>query len=104
MLHNKSAMYLFFHLLKSDVKAHDILYSESRMFAWLTYKLVHKHILSNGELLFRYEYMTVHYENTYDVQLSFQMLFSQWHIRSFKISAAAVDWLIILGCILYVCH
>ena len=67
-------------------------------------KIVHKHFLSYGELLFRLVYMTVHCENTYDAQLSFQMLFSQRHIRSFKISGAAVDWLIILGRILYVCH
>ena len=48
--------------------------------------------------------MTVHCENTYDAQLSFQVLLWQRRIRSFKISGAAVDWLVILGRILYVCH
>ena len=32
MLRNKGVVYLSFHLSKSDVKAHDILYSESLVF------------------------------------------------------------------------
>ena len=32
MIRNKGVVYLSFHLSKSDVKAHDILYSESLVF------------------------------------------------------------------------
>ena len=48
--------------------------------------------------------MVVHYENLYGVQLSSEILFSQLHVRSFKRFGAAVEWFIIIGRILYVCH
>ena len=52
----------------------------------------------------RLVHVVVHCENMCDVQLSSQILFSQLHVRAFKSSGAAVEWFIIVGRILYVCH
>ena len=86
MLRNKGLVYLSFHLSKSDVKAHDILYSESLVFC-----MDNVQICVFMELLFafigkvvRLVHIVVHCENMYNVQLSSQILFSQLHVRSFK--------------------
>ena len=88
-------MYLSFHLSKSDVKAHYILYSESIVFCMDN---IQKCVFM--ELLFcvhRLVHIVVYCGNMYNVQLSPQILFSQLRVMSFKTFGAAVEWFIIVG-------
>ena len=97
MLRNKGVVYLSFRLSKSDVKAHDNLYSQSLVFC-----MDNVRTCVFMELLFcvhRLVNIVVHCKNMYNVQLSSQILFSQLHVRSFKSYGASVEWFIIVGCI-----
>ena len=91
MLRNKGVVYLFFKLSKSDVKAHDILYSESLVFSWSCYFAYFAFIGWVDRLV----HIVVHCENMNNVQLSSQIPFSR--LRSFKRFWAAVEWFIIVG-------
>ena len=88
MLRNKGVVYLSFHLSKSDVKAHDIHYSESLVFSWSCYFAFIGWVV-------RLVHIVVHCENMNNVQLLSQILFSR--LRSFKRFCAAVEWFIIVG-------
>ena len=92
MLRNKGVVYLSFHL--SDVKAHDILYSESLVFCMdnkQTCVFMSCYVAFIGKVV-RLVHIVVHCENLYNVQLSSQILFWQLHVRSFKSFGAAVEW------------
>ena len=98
MFRNKGVVYLSFHLSKSDVKAHDILYSESLVFCMdNVQKYVFMDLLFCVHRLGSKMHIVVHCENMYNVQLSSQLLFSQLHVRSFNSYGAAVEWFIIVG-------
>ena len=83
MLGNKGVVYLSFHLSKSDVKAHDILYSDSLLFCMNNaQKCVFMELLFCFCRLGKCS-MVGYCENMYNVQLSSQILFSQLHVRPF---------------------
>ena len=70
MLRYKGVVYLSFHLSKSDVKAHDILYTESLVFCMdNVQKCVFMELLF---CIYRLVHIVVHCENMYmyNVQLS----------------------------------
>ena len=96
MLRNKGAVYLPFHYLSK----HMAFSIPNHFLAWITYKnmcVTCFHLADPGELLFcihrlvRLVYIwlfivkTCMCENVYGVQLSSQILFSQFHVRSFKV-------------------